>query len=106
VGATLTTPQPTNENELGTGNGNAASRAMAAEAARSASLAQLPLCRQTPKVRAECEKDACSDLCGGLVEIPVPTAFGVFYRSTTSVFLHEMQEDNLSHAFLKKLGVS
>ena len=38
------------------------------------SLAQCKICRQTPKVGAECVNCACSDLCGGCSVMGVPTA--------------------------------
>jgi hypothetical protein len=36
-------------------------------------MAQRPLCRQTPKVGAECPNWACSELSGGRSEMSVPT---------------------------------
>src|SRR5271155_3163350 len=45
-----------------------------AKAANPSSVAQCAVCRQTPKVGAECPKWACSDLCGGRSVMSVPTA--------------------------------
>src|SRR5271155_54700 len=45
-----------------------------AKAANPSSVAQCAVCRQTPKVGAECPNWACSDLCGGRSVMSVPTA--------------------------------
>ena len=72
MATSATAPQPAHEGDLG--DDDAASRAMAADAAHLAPLAWNSLRRQTPKVGAECANCASSDLCGGQAETPVPTA--------------------------------
>ena len=49
-----------------------------AEAKNPSSLARHKICRQTPKVGAECVNCACSDLCGGCSVMGIPTAIPDF----------------------------
>src|SRR5438270_12814064 len=49
-------------------------RRLAPTTAHPSSLAEHPLCRQTPEVGAGCGKSARPDLCGGRPATDVPTA--------------------------------
>ncbi len=51
------------------------------QATNPSSMAQRPLCRQTPKVGAECPNWACSELSGGRSEMSVPTGNGRVFKA-------------------------
>src|SRR5229473_2666370 len=65
-------PQPEGLDDVGTNH--AIGGGLPAAPACPTSLAQHPLCRQTPEVGARCVNCARRDLCGGRPEMGVPTA--------------------------------
>src|SRR5258708_38532149 len=72
LGADAAPPQPEARADLGAdGQGG---RRLAPTTAHPSSLAEHPLCRQTPEVGAGCGKSARPDLCGGRPATDVPTA--------------------------------
>ena len=81
--STAESTQSTQRMDLG--KDGAASRPMAAYAAHFTPVAFCSLCRQIPKVGAECEKDARSDLRGGRSEMAVPTVIVLFFATVNSV---------------------
>src|ERR1700731_4609000 len=71
-GGDAAAPQPEACADLGAdGQGG---RRLAPTTAHPSSLAEHPLCRQTPEVGAGCGKPARPDLCGGRPATDVPTA--------------------------------
>src|SRR4051794_22510124 len=75
MGACAPAPKPEGWNDVETDPEN--SRRLPPQAQDPSPLAKSALCRQTPKVGAECPNWARPDLCGGTPAMVFPTAMGM-----------------------------